>query len=87
MCESIPNVLADNDISTMTALEDAFPYPCAAEDADQDADDESYPHHDVRVYNYKSAFLRHKQTAIELFELRDEVKIEQSGHACSRKKA
>lgn len=69
MSESIPDVLESKELRDVVAWEEAFPYPCAAEDGDQDVDDVFHADHDASVYEYDSTVLCNKQ-----IELKREVK-------------
>ena len=76
MAESIPDVLEYKNIRYMVAVDEAFPYPCAAEDGDQDANDELQADHGASMYDYDLTNLCNKQ-----IELKREVSAEHSGHA------
>ena len=62
----------------MVAFEDACPYPCVAEDGNDDGDaDEFHADHDASMHKNDSTILCNKQ-----IELKHEVSMEQSCHAC-----
>ena len=85
VAESVPDVLENRDKSNLVELEDDFPYPCDAEDGDDDVDDVFSKILNCGQHFNKYRMFRNNRNNVNKrisILVKHEVGIEQSCHAC-----